>query len=432
MKVCLFNDSFPPLIDGVANTVCNYADNLPKFGASPMVVTPEYPDTDDSRFPYPVMRYSSFGTERFLGYRTGNPMDYSAVQEILDFAPDIYHSHCPFASNAIAGLCREGHKAPMVFTYHTKFDVDIANAVRNHLMQEMACNATVYSIAMSDEVWVVSEGAGRNLRSLGYKGDYIVMRNGVEYQKGKADPDAVAAVRAKRQLPEGVPVFLFVGRIMWYKGLKMILDSMAGLKDAGFDFRMMFIGGGQDLEEVKAYSETLRLGDKVIFTGPIRDREELRAHFGAADLFMFLSDYDTNGIVVREAAACGTPSMLLRGSAAAEEVTHMQNGVLVERSDASVAAMLARFCMEPHLLRPMGDAAMDQLYFSWQDSVEVAHKRYEYLSERFKSGDMKLKKNLAADFIDNLMDARTAFHKARSMSTRLMKEFAEQFTNLGK
>ena len=55
-SISLLNDSFPPLIDGVANTVVNYARELTKLGDRAIVVTPEQPDADDSRFPFPVVR----------------------------------------------------------------------------------------------------------------------------------------------------------------------------------------------------------------------------------------------------------------------------------------------------------------------------------------------------------------------------------------
>ena len=52
-SVCLLNDSFPPLIDGVANTVVNYGRELTKLGDHAIVVTPEHPEADDGRFPFP-------------------------------------------------------------------------------------------------------------------------------------------------------------------------------------------------------------------------------------------------------------------------------------------------------------------------------------------------------------------------------------------
>lgn len=57
--ICLLNDSFPPLIDGVANTVLNYASQIQHSGLQSMVVTPANPDADDQQFSYPVVRYPS-------------------------------------------------------------------------------------------------------------------------------------------------------------------------------------------------------------------------------------------------------------------------------------------------------------------------------------------------------------------------------------
>jgi len=90
-----------------------------------------------------------------------------------------------------------------------------------------------------------------------------------------------------------VPLFLFVGRLMWYKGLHIILDALRALREQGQDFRMVFIGAGGDEKEVRAEVETLRLSDRCFFTGSIADRETLRAWYSRADLFLFPSTFET-------------------------------------------------------------------------------------------------------------------------------------------
>lgn len=75
----------------------------------------------------------------------------------------------------------------------------------------------------------------------------------------------------------------------------------------------------------------------MIFTGAIYDREELRVYYTAGDLFIFPSLYDTNGIVVREAAACGVASVMIKGSCAAEGITHMRTGILTEDDPQAIA-----------------------------------------------------------------------------------------------
>ena len=316
--ICLLNDSFPPIIDGVANAVVNYAKNITKSGENAIVVTPTMPGADDSAFPFPVLRYPSIDTRKKLGYVAGYPFSPETARVLTEQKVELMHTHCPITSCLLARSLRAVVDAPLVLTYHTKYDVDIAKAVRGKLLQESAIRALVQNIASCDEVWVVSRGAGENLRSLGYEGDYIVMENGVDVPRGRVSAAAVAAATAGYDLPDGVPLFLFVGRLMWYKGLHIILDALRALREQGQDFRMVFIGAGGDEKEVRAEVETLRLSDRCFFTGSIADRETLRAWYSRADLFLFPSTFDTNGLVVREAAASGCPSVLIAGSCAAE------------------------------------------------------------------------------------------------------------------
>ena len=72
-SICLINDSFPPVIDGVANAVTNYASVIQRDYGDATVVTPYYPDADDSAYPFPVLRYPSFDTRKKLGYVSGRP-----------------------------------------------------------------------------------------------------------------------------------------------------------------------------------------------------------------------------------------------------------------------------------------------------------------------------------------------------------------------
>ena len=184
-SISLLNDSFPPLIDGVANTVVNYARELTKLGDQAIVVTPEHPDADDSRFPFPVARYPSVDTRRLFGYLAGYPFSPETLRQLKEQKVDLLHSHCPVMSTILARSIRDVVDAPLVFTYHTKFDVDVAKLIRGRLLQESALYVLASNISACDEVWVVSHGAGENLRSIGYQGDYHVMENGVDMPRGR-------------------------------------------------------------------------------------------------------------------------------------------------------------------------------------------------------------------------------------------------------
>ncbi len=384
--ICLLNDSFPPVIDGVANAVVNYAKNIEARHGHAVVATPSVPGAEDDGYDFPVIRYPSIDTRKLVGYVTGYPFSPETARRLQDEHTALLHAHCPIASAILARELRDVLDTPMVLTYHTKFDIDIAKAIKGKLLQTSAIRALVQNVEACDEVWVVSEGAGQNLCSLGYEGEYIVMENGVDVPRGTVSDDVIENVVKGYDLPKEMPLFLFVGRLMWYKGLRIILDALAALREKNVDFRMVFVGDGADGREVRDTAHGLGLDDVCFFTGAISDREIIRAWYSRADLFLFPSTFDTNGLVVREAAASGTATVMVAGSCAAEGVTDGQNGFFIEENAASLAAKLTELCASRETMRSVGENAARELYISWEDAVARAYERYEVVIDNYRSG----------------------------------------------
>ena len=384
--ICLLNDSFPPLIDGVSNAVANYAGIIERNHGHSLVVTPNVPGADDSGFDFPIVRYPSIDTRKLIGYVTGYPFSPEAAQRAAEERVSVLHTHCPATSAILARQLAESMRLPLVLTWHTKYDIDIANAIKSKILQEGALQALLRNVNACDEVWTVSNGAGENLRSIGYEGDYIVMPNGVDLPHERVSEDLIAEVTRAYYLPYDVPCYLFIGRMMWYKGLRIILDALAKLESEGRDFRMVFVGGGGDSKEVIDYTRELGLDSKVFFTGPVYEREHLRAWYARADLFLFPSTFDTNGLVVREAAASDTASVIIADSCASEGVTGDRNGFLIEENAGSLAAKLAELSEAPERMKEAGLRAGSELYISWTDAVAHAYERYEVVIDNYKSG----------------------------------------------
>ena len=160
LNICLVNDSFPPEIDGVSNAVKNYADIISKKHGKVTVVTPNNPEADDRTFRFPVLRYPSVDLTKLVGYYAGFPFSPEVQRKLAAEKFDLIHSHCPITSTMLARSLRDRIGVPVVMTYHTKFDIDIANAISVKLLQEEAKKILVQNIAACDEVWTVSRGAG--------------------------------------------------------------------------------------------------------------------------------------------------------------------------------------------------------------------------------------------------------------------------------
>ncbi len=430
LNVCLVNDSFPPAIDGVANAVTNYAQIITRKHGRAAVVTPYYPEADDSVFDFPVYRYPSLDMTKLVGYRAGMPFSPELMQKLKEQHFDLIHSHCPIASTMLSRALREQIRVPLVFTYHTKFDIDIANVVRSKLLQEEAARLLAANIAACDEVWTVSRGAGENLEKLGYRGAWSVMPNGVDFPRGRVDEALVAQTTGELDLPAGVPVFLFVGRMMWYKGIRIILDALKALRESGQDFRMVFVGGGGDKDEIVETSEKLGLSDRVFFVPPIHDRELIRAWYCRADLFLFPSTFDTNGLVVREAAACALASVLVRGSCAAEDVTDGVNGFLIEENAASMAAMLRELCGQRQTMRNVGEHAQRELYISWEEAVTNACEGYGRVLERYRSGGYPEHDRFSDDMFRATAQAMDNYNRAHERQQAVLRELEAERRNL--
>lgn len=384
MKIGLFNDSFPPKIDGVANAVYNYAKYINKNHGEAIVVTPWYPKVKDN-YTFKVYRYSSFSSFDYLPYRLGNPISPITLAELASEKMDLMHIHSPFASSLLVQQQKlfQHDKKPVVLTYHTKFDIDIDKYIKEKVLNRFAKKFVLRNINLADEVWCVTDGAGKWLRETGYQGDYIVMPNGTDFPKGAAPADAVAGLKKQYTIPSGVPVFLFCARMMWYKNVRILLDALKIIQENSMDFRCLMVGDGVDREEIEAYAAQIGLVDRVWFTGAITDREEVRNFFSAADLFLFPSTFDTSGLVVKEAAACACPSLLIRGSCAAEGITDGTNGFLAEENAEDFAAQILRIIRTEGLLQRAGAAAQQSVYCSWEDAVAAAYRRYEIVAEQF-------------------------------------------------
>ena len=253
------------------------------------------------------------------------------------------------------------------------------------------------------------------------------MPNGVDFPKGRVDESLVRKATKDFDLPENIPMFLFVGRMMWYKGLKIILDALAMLKTQGRPFRMVFVGNGGDREEVIAYSEKLGLSDCVFFTAPAYDRNVIRAWYCRADLFLFPSTFDTNGLVVREAAACGLGSVLVRGSCAAEDIRDGESGFLIEENAESMARMLTALSRNPEAMRRVGKTAQDEIYISWKDAVTHAQARYEVVLENFKAGKYPAHNRQSDEAFHAISSYLAAVGRGQEKLRLRMEELSERF-----
>ena len=385
LDVIQFNESFPPVMDGVANVTRNYAYWIKKKYGHSYVVTPEYPAFVDDEI-FPVLRYPSLPLAMRKPYRLGvgqhNP---KLWKKLSSLNVDIVHAQSPFSSGNIALQFARQKDVPLVATFHSKFYDDFKEATRSDVISWMMTHLVVDFFSYADAVWAVNESTRETLISYGYKGQVDVVPNGADFDVPINLDSLVRSTNNKYDLSEDTLVFLFVGQMVKQKNIPMIIDSLVLLKKAGCKFTMLFVGEGKSLEDFKVRVKELGIGQNVQFLGKILDRDNLKSIFARADLFIFPSIYDNAPIVTREAAAVGTASLIVKGSNAAEGVIHGENGYLCEDSAESVSQAILKIVANRENMKNAGLSAQRTIYRSWENIIDdVVVPKYLEIIEKYK------------------------------------------------
>lgn len=379
----LFNESFTPIMDGVALTVENYAYWMNRKGVSVGVVVPKTPNYVDNEL-YPVYRYTSIPIPMRKPYRVGVPdIDISFKHDLDKKLFEVVHAHTPFSAGRLALQLAKKRHIPLVATFHSKYYDDFKRATHSDSLARLMLNIVMQFYEKADEVWVPQASVEEVIRGYGYKGKVEIVNNGSDYSTSEPLDILKSKARKELNLPEGLPVFLFVGQHIWEKNTALIIESLALLE--GTDFRMFFIGTGYAQDKMKEMVEQLGLQEKVKFMGVIHDREKLKQYYAAADLFLFPSLYDNAPLVVRESSALGTPSIMVTGSTSAEVITDNCNGFLISNSKESLADKIKELIQSPEKIRQAGEIASHTVARSWENVTEEVLDRYKVLVKRYKA-----------------------------------------------
>ena len=382
----LFNDNFPPVLDGVALTVQNYAYWLHKKGHDVSVITPYAPGAGQviKQAPYPVYRFTSIPIPFRPPYRFGLPY-FSPIflQEWRNMRFDLVHAHCPFTTADLARSAAKAQHIPLVATFHSKYRQDFEHNVPNKDVVDIMVKRVIRFYEKADEVWIPQAAVEPTLREYGYKGAVTVVENGNDFSTPVEEIEVLRNdMRKELGLLPNETMLLFVGQHIWEKNIGFILESLALIKDKPFHLYM--VGTGYAVHDIRVKIKELGLSQNVTMLGNIHDRERLKAIDAAADLFLFPSLYDNAPLVVREAAAMHTPSLMLQDSTAAEVIQPDINGFLTANDKHAYAARICQLMEHPELLQAAGKKASNTIARSWEDVIDEVILRYRDIQESYK------------------------------------------------
>lgn len=263
--------------------------------------------------------------------------------------------------------------------FHSKYRDDFSRVIHSDKVVDFIIRQIVQFYDNADEVWVPQESVADVIREYGYKGKLEVVENGSDLVADYPEKYFVDSRTALGIRPDEF-VLLFVGQHIWEKNTRFIIDALERISD--LQFRMVFVGTGYAAEEMKHLVSQKALDSKVSFIGNITEREEIKKYYAAADLFLFPSLYDNAPLVVREAAALHTPSVMVRGATASTILTDDVNGFLVENHLDDFENKLRELIADPERVRRVGVQASRSIVRRWEDIVDEVLDRYNTIIAR--------------------------------------------------
>ena len=375
MRIVQFSDSFLPIMDGVGNVVYQYALNMGARGHECYVVAPQTDTGYRGNYPFEIVDYIGLPLFRMKSYTIGMPaLDMHCQNRLNAIEADIVHVHSPFVAGQAGIAYAQKNGLPIVGTFHSKYYDDFLQVTGIELLAKVGVKHVVNFYEKCDEVWAVSASSADTLRGYGYQGDIRMMPNGTDIRP--LSEEKSLEVVEQYGLAGDESVLLFVGQINWKKNLRRVLEACAKLETP---FRLMIAGQGPHEKEVRQLAEKLGIAERTVFTGHLTDPDTLNALYRRADLFLFPSLYDTSGLVVREAAAMGTPSVTVQGSSAAECIVDGENGLLCADDSDDLARVVNAALADPDALRRMGQRARDTIPIPWTKLVDDVLECYQAL-----------------------------------------------------
>ena len=382
----IFNDNFPPILDGVALTAQNYAYWLHEKGNDVRVITPYAPNAEEviRTAPYKINRYMSVPIPFRHPYRYGLPyLDLPFLRNWRKMEFELVHAHCPFTSGDLAYSAAQKQHIPLVATFHSKYRQDFEHNVKSKVVVDWMVRHIIKFFEKADEVWIPLPAVEETLREYGYTGHVEVVENGNDFYTPSAKINAMRTeMREELGLLTDETMLLFVGQHIWEKNIGFILDALALIKEK--PFQLFMVGTGYAVREIRHRVKQLGLQDHVTLLGNIHDRERLKRIYAASDLFMFPSLYDTCGLVVREAAAMHTPSLMLAGSTAASAISDNVNGFISPNSTQEYSQRIVTLMEHPEILVRVGNKASKTISRSWENVIEEVELRYKDIQQSYK------------------------------------------------
>lgn len=331
LLIFMITNNYTPYSGGVVSALDTYKTELIKLGHKVIIVTLDFlgqntKEDDIIRLSCPI-RFTYNKNHMAIPIRPKAEL-YKLIET---HRPDIIHTHHPFLLGYYALKASKKYNIPIVFTYHTLYENYLHYLKLPEFITKPITNILVKQFCSKiDKLIVPSESVNHYVNQKNIAKNALVVPTGILPIFIKPE--------FNYKLNNNRFKLLTVSRFTKEKNIKFLLDAYKQLDSTKFSFTLVGFGAQQQELEEYAYTKLkLSAKDVIFITKP--EKRELVHYYDNSNLFIFGSTSETQGLVLAESMARGTPVIALNGPGSIDIIKQNVNGFIINNNKEMVDAI---------------------------------------------------------------------------------------------
>jgi glycosyltransferase involved in cell wall biosynthesis len=238
---------------------------------------------------------------------------------------------------------------------------------------------------MTDQIIAPTQKVRDELLIYGVKKPITILPSGIDLTMFKPQPSR--KLRQQLHISKNEIIFLYAGRLGKEKSIDLVIRSFARTLKQCPTAHLVIAGDGPDRHKLEALARKVGSG-RVHFLGFVQ-RDQLPLVYADADIFVFASKTETQGMVVPEAMACGLPVIAVNDPVYKGVIVHRQDGWLTEHQQLPFSRAMIALAQSPSERQRLSKAALAKAqHFSLETITDQVEVLYEQLIKQSSTQDI--------------------------------------------
>jgi 1,2-diacylglycerol 3-alpha-glucosyltransferase len=307
MRILITTDTFLPAVNGVTTSINNLYKELSSSGHEVKILT--LSETGQERVVGNIYYLKSKGINIYPEARVKVPFYNKLINEIIEWGPEVVHSQTEFSTMIEAKHISNRLNIPHIHTYHTMYEDYLGYIFGGKLItRKTAGRAIKLLLNTVDAVVAPTEKTKSALSSYGVRKPIYTIPTGIDLNKFQQELSIEEKLRIKSRLGIKLEdkVITYIGRTAKEKNIDEIITLFKEVVSKLENAKLLIVGAGPELDNLKDLVIKEGLANKVCFTGMVNP-EEVYKYYKISEVFVTASNSETQGLTYIEALSSGCP-----------------------------------------------------------------------------------------------------------------------------